>query len=82
MTKLIKGFFFPPLGGIYGTGMGTESLQKQQAVVSQEKQRMNERHGSPALTDGVHAGGDGDDGAVVVTVVKDVQHCGSITLNS
>lgn len=81
-TKLIKGFFFPSRGGIYGTGMGAESPQRQLTVVSQEKQRLNERYGSPALTDGVHAGHDGDDGAVVVTVIKDVQHCGSITPNS
>lgn len=62
--------------------MGAESPQRQLTVVSQEKQRLNERCGSPALTDGVHAGHDGDDGAVVVTVIKDVQHCGSITPNS
>lgn len=40
------------------------------------------RSGSPALTDGAHAGHDGDDGAVVVAVVKNVQHGGSITPNS
>lgn len=62
--------------------MWTESPQRQLTVVSQGNQRMDERYGSPALTDGVHAGHDGDDRAVVVTVVKDVQHCGSSTPNS
>lgn len=44
------------------------------SVISQEKL-------SPALTDGVHAGHDGDDRAVVVTVIKNIQHRGPITLN-
>lgn len=41
-----------------------------------------EKHGSPPPTDGVYAGHDGDDRAVVVKVVKNVEHRGSITPNS
>lgn len=59
--------------------MGAESLQRQQGF---RRNRINEQYGRSAPTDGVHAGHDGDDGAVVVTVIKNVQHGGSITPNS
>lgn len=34
------------------------------------------------LTDGVNGGDDGDDGAVVVVIIKDVQHCGFLPFNT